>query len=120
VGASPRDEPAQRAQLPDDVRVPDHRDGSLRDGLLGCLNLGGVCSEIAAAQTPSKAHSARGHRHQRRLRQGVNDSFGNARMVSDKFHVIQNVVAACDEVRKAESRADTGNLNTSSHYTLIK
>jgi transposase len=29
-------------------------------------------------------------------------------MVYDKFHVIQNVVEACDQVRKAESRADTG------------
>ncbi len=29
-------------------------------------------------------------------------------MVYDKFHVIQNVVKACDQVRKAESRADTG------------
>jgi transposase len=39
---------------------------------------------------------------------GVSDNLGNARVVYDKFHVIQNVVEACDQVRKAESRADAG------------
>ena len=39
---------------------------------------------------------------------GVSDNLGNAQVVYDKFHVIQNVVDACDQVRKAESRADTG------------
>ena len=39
---------------------------------------------------------------------GVSDNLGNAQVVYDKFHVIQNVVEACDQVRKAESRADTG------------
>ncbi len=37
---------------------------------------------------------------------GVSDNLGNARVVYDKFHVIQNVVEACDQVRKAESRSD--------------
>ena len=39
---------------------------------------------------------------------GVSDNLGNAQLVYDKFHVIQNVVEACDQVRKAESRADAG------------
>jgi transposase len=39
---------------------------------------------------------------------GVIDNLGNAQVVCDKFHVIQNVVEACDQVRKAESRADAG------------
>ena len=39
---------------------------------------------------------------------GISDTFGDARVVYDKFHVIQNVVEACDQVRKAESRADSG------------
>jgi transposase len=39
---------------------------------------------------------------------GVSDNLGNAQVVYDKFHVIQNVVEACDQVRKAESRADAG------------
>jgi transposase len=39
---------------------------------------------------------------------GVRDNIGNAQVVYDKFHVIHNVVDACDQVRKAESRADAG------------
>ena len=39
---------------------------------------------------------------------GVSDNLGNARGVYDKFHVIQNVVEACDQIRKIESRADAG------------
>ena len=39
---------------------------------------------------------------------GVSNNLGNAQVVYDKFHVIQNVVEACDQVRKAESRADNG------------
>ncbi len=39
---------------------------------------------------------------------GVSGNLGKAQVVSDKFHVIQNVVEACDQVRKAESRADAG------------
>jgi transposase len=39
---------------------------------------------------------------------GVSDNLGNARVVYDKFHVIQKVVEACDQVRKAESRSDAG------------
>jgi hypothetical protein len=39
---------------------------------------------------------------------GVSDNFGNAQVVYDKFHVIQNVVEACDQIRKIESRADAG------------
>lgn len=35
---------------------------------------------------------------------GVRENFGNARIVYDKFHVVQNVVEACDKVRKSESR----------------
>jgi transposase len=42
---------------------------------------------------------------------GVSDNLGNARVVYDKFHVIQNVVEACDQVREAESRADAGKLD---------
>ena len=30
----------------------------------------------------------------------VNDNFGNAQVVYDKFHVIQYVVEACDQIRK--------------------
>jgi transposase len=37
---------------------------------------------------------------------GVRDHFGNAQVVYDKFHVIQNVVEACDQIRKLESRID--------------
>ena len=37
---------------------------------------------------------------------GVRDHFGNAQIVYDKFHVIQNVVEACDQIRKLESRID--------------
>jgi transposase len=40
---------------------------------------------------------------------GVSDNLGNVQVVYDKLHVIQNVVEACDQVRKAESRADAGN-----------
>ena len=39
---------------------------------------------------------------------GVASNLGNAQVVYDKFHVIQNVVEACDQVRKAESRSDAG------------
>ena len=39
---------------------------------------------------------------------GVGDNLGNAQVVYDKFHVIQNVVEACDPGRKAESRGGTG------------
>ena len=39
---------------------------------------------------------------------GVSANFGNAQVVFDKFHVIQNVVEACDQVRKAESRSNDG------------
>jgi transposase len=42
---------------------------------------------------------------------GVSNNLGNVQVVSDKFHVIQNVVEACDQVRKAESRADAGKRN---------
>jgi transposase len=39
---------------------------------------------------------------------GVRDNLGNAQVVYDKFHVIQNVVEACDQVRTAERRAYGG------------
>ena len=39
---------------------------------------------------------------------GVSDNLGNAQVVFDKFLVIQNVVEACDQIRKIESRADAG------------
>ena len=39
---------------------------------------------------------------------GVSANLGNAQVVYDKFHVIQNVVEACDQVRKAESRSNDG------------
>ncbi|MEN9603162.1 MAG: hypothetical protein RIS56_2768, partial [Verrucomicrobiota bacterium] len=39
---------------------------------------------------------------------GVSDNLGNAQVVFDKFHVIQNVVEACDRVRKVESRSNAG------------
>lgn len=35
---------------------------------------------------------------------GVRDNLGNAEIVYDKFHVVQNVVKACNDVRTAESR----------------
>lgn len=35
---------------------------------------------------------------------GVRENLGNAQVVYDKFHVVQNVVEACNDVRKAESR----------------
>ena len=39
---------------------------------------------------------------------GVSDNLGNAQVVFDKFHIIQYVVEACDQIRKIESRADAG------------
>jgi hypothetical protein len=39
---------------------------------------------------------------------GVNENHGNVQAVYDKFHVIQNVVEASDQVRKAENRVDAG------------
>ena len=42
---------------------------------------------------------------------GVSDKFGNAQVMYDKFHVIQNVVEACDQVRKAESRSNARKRN---------
>ena len=39
---------------------------------------------------------------------GVSDNLGNAQVMYGKFHVIQNMVEACDQVWKAESRADAG------------
>jgi transposase len=38
----------------------------------------------------------------------VSDNLGNSRVVYDKFHAIQSVVAACNFVRNAEIRADAG------------
>ena len=38
----------------------------------------------------------------------MSDNFGNAQVVYDKSHVIQNLVEACDQVRKAESRSNAG------------
>jgi transposase len=37
---------------------------------------------------------------------GVKENLGNARMVFDKFHVVAQVSAAVDEVRRAEARQD--------------
>ena len=42
---------------------------------------------------------------------GVSDNLGIAQVVYDKFHVIQNGVEACHQVRDAESRADAGKRN---------
>ncbi len=39
---------------------------------------------------------------------GVSDNLGNARLVNDTFHVIQNAVEAYDKVWDVESRADAG------------
>jgi transposase len=39
---------------------------------------------------------------------GVSDNLGNARVVYEKFHVIQSVVEAFDDERKAKSPADAG------------
>jgi transposase len=39
---------------------------------------------------------------------GVASNLGKAQVVYDKFHVIQNVVEACDQVRKVEIRFDAG------------
>jgi len=37
---------------------------------------------------------------------GVSDNLGNARVLYDKFHLIQNVVEASDQSRMGESRGD--------------
>lgn len=37
---------------------------------------------------------------------GVRENFGNARVVFDKFHVVSQVVAAVEEVRRKEARQD--------------
>lgn len=40
---------------------------------------------------------------------GVSDNVGDSRvMVYVRFQVLQNVVEACDQVRKAQSLADAG------------
>jgi transposase len=39
---------------------------------------------------------------------GVSDHLGSDQIMYDKFHVIQNLVEACDLVRKAESRTEAG------------
>ena len=39
---------------------------------------------------------------------GVSDNLGKARVVSDKFYVIQNMVETSDQVGKPENRADAG------------
>ena len=39
---------------------------------------------------------------------GVSDRVWNIRLVYEKFHVIYNVMEACDQVQKAESPADAG------------
>ncbi len=39
---------------------------------------------------------------------GVDSNLGNAQVVYYKFHVIQNLVGSCDQVREAESRSDAG------------
>ncbi len=39
---------------------------------------------------------------------GVSDNFGNAQLVYGQYHVIQNIVEACDGVRKVESRSNAG------------
>jgi transposase len=39
---------------------------------------------------------------------GVSHDLWNAKVVYDKLHVIQNLVEACHQVRKAESWADAG------------
>jgi transposase len=38
---------------------------------------------------------------------GVRENFGNAQIVFDKFHVVSQVVAAVEEVRRKEARQDT-------------
>jgi len=50
---------------------------------------------------------------------GASGNLGNARVVYDKFHVIQNVVGAHDEVRKAESRSDAGKRELSQRTLWI-
>jgi transposase len=42
---------------------------------------------------------------------GVSDPFRNVRVVYEKLYVIQNVMEACDEARKAEIRADAAKQN---------
>jgi hypothetical protein len=37
---------------------------------------------------------------------GIRDNFANARVVVDKFHVIQNVVKACDLLRRDKSNSE--------------
>jgi transposase len=42
---------------------------------------------------------------------GVSDNLGNTQVVYEKFQFIQNVMEACAQVRKVESRADAGKLD---------
>ena len=39
---------------------------------------------------------------------GAGDNLGNTQLVFDKFHVIQHLVEAYDQIQKIESRADAG------------
>jgi hypothetical protein len=39
---------------------------------------------------------------------GANENFGNAQVMYDKFHVVQYLVEACDQVRKVERRSNNG------------
>ena len=70
MGGCRRDEPAQRAQLPDGVCRPACQEGAVCDARQGCLGLGGICCGIAAAQRASQSDSPCGHRHERGLHQG--------------------------------------------------
>ena len=70
--------------------------------------LGGICHGIAAGQRPPQCYPACGDPHecglhQRRERQ-LREGSGGVRQV----YVNQNVVDTCDQVRRTQSRAETG------------
>ena len=68
--------------------------------------MGGVYCAIAATQSPSKDDSECGYQREPVDTKRISYDLGNALVVSDKFHVFQNVVEACDQVQKAESPAN--------------
>ncbi len=70
--------------------------------------LGGICCGIAAVQRSPKGDSACGHRHERRLHKRHERPPWQRSGGVHKFHVIENLVDACDQVRKAEKRAGAG------------
>jgi transposase len=82
--------------------------GALRGARQRCLCLVGITAEFLRHNGQPKAIQHVAIDMSAAYTKGVSDNLGNAQVVDDKFHVIQNVVEACDQVRKAESRSDAG------------